>query len=558
MRATRLLVLSCCVIAICASARPVAVDSVIRGVVTDPDGKPIAGALVKATDTGGIKSVSRYTSADGRYELTVSPGQYGVVAEAFGFGPERRSMGAATDAAANFTLTPRWSVEQFTGADIDLLIPDHPPAALLKSTCINCHALDVMLRHRGLTATQWRALVEKPMMQRIGRGAFNATEAEWQVLTTELERLFGPQAQYFGPGAEPPTPEQLQRPELAAEVARATFTEYQLPNPRSMPHSLAVDTAGRVWIAGWDSPTNAVLRFDSTTEQFKTYPVPTPNAVPHTPCVSRDGRVWMALNARGVAKAAMIDPEIDELVEITWSEKTPGTHNCQEDSSGNIWFSSLGETDQGFYVYDPTTGRFRSYQYPLPASYPQGSKALRDTAEGDPVPTVRAGLYDAKVDSTGTGWGVTYSMGMIVSVNPTTGETKQYFPPDTPHIRGVLVDSQDNVWFAAFDSHKIGKLDPTTGEITLYQPPTPKASPYSFVEDQRRGVIWFGDLNGNNITSFDPETETFVEYPFPSKNVNPRLGMGLDPQGRIWFTQFLNGSIGVLDPGDATQAISSR
>ena len=97
MRATRLLVLSCCVIAICASARPVAVDSVIRGVVTDPDGKPIAGALVKATDTGGIKSVSRYTSADGRYELTVSPGQYGVVAEAFGFGPERRSMGAATD-----------------------------------------------------------------------------------------------------------------------------------------------------------------------------------------------------------------------------------------------------------------------------------------------------------------------------------------------------------------------------------------------------------------------------------------------------------------------------
>ena len=160
--------------------------------MTNSGGTPIGGALVKATNASGNKSLSRYTSADGRYELTVAPGQYGVVAEAFGFGLERRSTGAATDTAVNFTLAPDWSVEQFTGADIDLLIPDHAPAALLKSTCINCHALDVMLRHRGLTATQWRALVEKPMMQRIGRGPFNATDAEWTVLTSELERLFGP------------------------------------------------------------------------------------------------------------------------------------------------------------------------------------------------------------------------------------------------------------------------------------------------------------------------------------------------------------------------------
>ena len=556
MRVIKALVLALFVIAICSTARTGAVDAVIRGVVTDSGGKPIAGTLVKATKES--KSVSRYTGADGRYELTVAPGEYAVVAEAFGFGVERRSVSTTAGGAANFSLTPNWSVTQFTGADIDQLIPDHPPAALLKSTCINCHALDVMLRRRGYTAAQWRTYIEKQMQLRIGRGSYNASENEWKVITGELERLFGPKGQYFGPGAEPPARELVQHAKMAPEVARATFYEYALPNSRSMPHSLTVDAAGRVWLAGWDSPTNAVIRFDTATEQFRSYPVPTANAVPHTPCVTRDGRVWMALNARGVAKAAMIDPKTDQLVEINWKAKAPGTHNCQEDRDGNIWFSSLGETDEGFYLYNPKTEQFRSFKYRLPAAYPPGSKALRDTAEGDPIPAVRAGMYGVSVDSTGRAWGVAYSMGMIVSVDPRTGDSKEYFSPDTPQIRGVFVDSRDVVWFGAFDNHKLGRLDPKTGQIKLYQPPTAKAAPYGFVEDKRTGFIWFGDLNGNNITRFDPRTETFVEYPFPSRNVNPRLGIGIDPQGRIWFTEFMNAKIGVLDPGAGTTTTSSR
>ncbi|MBI4886557.1 MAG: carboxypeptidase regulatory-like domain-containing protein [Acidobacteria bacterium] len=555
MRAIKALVLSVSIVALLAPVRPGAVDAVVRGVVGDAGGRPIAGALVKAN--AGTKSVSRYTGPDGRYELTLAPGTYDVAAEAFGFRMERRSVDTAAAGPVNFSMSPGWSVTQFTGADIDQLVPDDHAGRLLKSTCINCHSLDVMLRRRGSTAAQWRAYVEKQMQLRIGRGPYTSSEAEWTELTGELERIFGPKARYFGPGAEPPAPAQVRRPAMAPEVARATFYEYTLPNPRSMPHSLAVDPAGRVWISGWDSPTNAVIRFDTATEQFRTYPVPTPDSTPHTPCVTRDGRVWMALNARGTAKAAVIDPRTNELVEITWDAKAPGTHNCQEDRDGNVWFASLGESDEGFYVYNPKTAQFRSYKYPLPSAYPDGAKALRDTAEGDPVPSVRAGLYDAKVDSTGRGWGVAYSMGMIVSVNPKTGETREYFPPDTPHLRGVFVDSRDTVWFAAFGSHKIGRLDPKTGQMKLYQPPTLKAAPYSFAEDRRRGVIWFGDLNGNNLTSFDPRTERFVEYPFPSRNVNPRLGIGIDPRGRIWFTEFLNGRIGTLDPGDAPPAVTS-
>jgi hypothetical protein len=126
----------------------------------------LAGALVKAT--AGSTSVSRYTGADGRYELTVTPGNFDVVAEAFGFRLERQAKNVASDTAVNFSLAPNFNVMQFTGAEIDQLVPDDHAGRMLESTCINCHALDVMLRHRGFAAGQWRNYVEKQMQARIG------------------------------------------------------------------------------------------------------------------------------------------------------------------------------------------------------------------------------------------------------------------------------------------------------------------------------------------------------------------------------------------------------
>ena len=96
----------------------------------------------------------------------------------------------------------------------------------------------------------------------------------------------------------------------------------------------------------------------------------------------------------------MVDPGTDRLVEINWSAKMPGTHNCQEDRDGNIWFSSLGESDEGFYVYNPRTEQFRSYN-PVACRVSGRLQSVARSRRGDPAPAVRAGLYDAKVDSAG-------------------------------------------------------------------------------------------------------------------------------------------------------------
>jgi streptogramin lyase len=524
-------------------------DATIRGIVTDSDGKPIRGALVKATAEG--KSTSRYTAADGHYELTVAPGPYRLSAEAYGFAAKRQAMDSIETGATNFSLTASWNVTRLSGADIDQLIPDTPKTNLVKTSCQLCHSLDLLLGRRGHTAEQWKAYLETPqMLQRMGKD-MRMSPLRWDVLTKELERLFGPDAEYFGPDAEPPARELAKHPDMAPEVAKATFHEYRVPDwTWTMTHSLKVDANGEVWLAGYDPKTNAVIRFNPTTEQFKLYPIPTPGMHPHTPCVSSDGRVWMALDEPGEVKAVVVDPKTDQLVELKWPEKRPGTHNCAEDADGNMWFSSLGDPNEGFYRYDVKNDEWRAFPFKLPASYPPGSRKLRGLAEGEPVPAVTAGIYGLQIDSQGGVWGSVFNFGMLVRVDPKTGATKEYYPPDTPEIRGFIVDSKDNLWFGNYDNHKLGMLDPKTGQFTFYQPPTPKSTPYGFVEDRRRGYIWFGDHNGNNVTRFDPKTLRFVEYPCPSRNVNSRLGIGIDPQGRIWYTQWILGGFGVLDPGE--------
>jgi hypothetical protein len=62
---------------------------VVHGVVSDAAGKPVRGAIVKAT--AGNLSISGYSQNDGRYEFSVPAGTYDISADAYGFGPKRQT-----------------------------------------------------------------------------------------------------------------------------------------------------------------------------------------------------------------------------------------------------------------------------------------------------------------------------------------------------------------------------------------------------------------------------------------------------------------------------------
>ena len=123
------------VVVISASARLAASEAVIRGIVTDNDGKPIRGALVRAQV--GYKIVTRYSQKDGRYEIAVPGGSYSVIADAFGYSSRRADKDTAQPGETNFKLTPGIDVTRLSGADIEGLLPDTAGTRLIRAECIS-------------------------------------------------------------------------------------------------------------------------------------------------------------------------------------------------------------------------------------------------------------------------------------------------------------------------------------------------------------------------------------------------------------------------------------
>ena len=535
---------------VCLSATLSAADAVIHGVITDGAGKPVRGAIVKAT--AGDVSVSRYSQTDGRYEISLPAGNYDLSVEAYGFAPKRQALDAAQTADTNFSLSPRLDVTRLSAADIDALLPDNAQTRMIRATCISCHSFDRILKRRGSTSAQWQEFL--PTMTG-GRKMFQPSYSPEQLgrLGAALQKYFGPDSAFFGPDSDQPTTDQIQHADISEAALKATYREYKVPTPEAWVHSVAVDPARDIaWFAEYDYASNKVGRFDIATQKFTEYPVPTPKSVPHTPIVGKDGRLWMAMDGVSVpTKLASVDPATGILKEYKWPEKSAGTHTVAVAPDGNLWFSSMSSPDE-FLGFDVETEKFRAIKHQVPATYPEDSAGAYQQTANKPIGIT----YAVAVDSKGIVWYTETMLGTIARLDPKTGVTTEFKPPVTPNMDGIIVDTQDNVWFSDFMGNKLGKLDTKTNAFTMYQPPTSKARPYGIVQDKKTGYIWYADFSGNNISRFDPKTAQFVEYPIPTRGAYPRF-VGLDSKGRIWFGEWWSNKLGMLDP-EGSQTLASR
>src|SRR5712672_3216794 len=109
------------VAALCFSTALAAPDAVIQGTVTDASGKPVRGAIVKATL--GTKSIIRYSQNDGRYEIAVPAGNYDVTADAWGFAPKKQTKDTAQAGSTDFRLTSKIDVTRLSSAEIEGMLP---------------------------------------------------------------------------------------------------------------------------------------------------------------------------------------------------------------------------------------------------------------------------------------------------------------------------------------------------------------------------------------------------------------------------------------------------
>lgn len=537
--------------------------------MSDSAGKPIRGAMVKAT--AGTKTVTRFTRTDGRYEITVAAGKYDVSAEAFGFAVADQSKDAAETDQTNFTLTPRMDLARLSGAELEGLLPDNTETKSLRANCTGCHTMHTMMKGRGMTAEWFRNFLPR-MTGNVGRvgewtgGGILLRHHAQSLFTPEaiatladiLEKYLGPNAPDWGPHATPSL-DRVKHAYPADQALRATFNEYTIPTEQPMAHSLTLDPVrGYAWFGEQSSKANKIGRFDIKTETFQEYIVPSPNSAPHTGVVDKDGTFWISLAGRSPVSIAAVDPTTGRITEYTWTDRkgpVDRAHTLSFDPSGNLFISHLSVAEM--WTFDMKTKQYAAVKYPAATKYPEESLGNWEDIKGQPLEAVQVGSYDVAADSKGTLWFTEGDMGKLVSMDRATGEISEYKAPGTISTKGVLVDAQDNIWFSNFVGHTLEKLDQKTGNIKQYRPPTRNASFYGITLEKRTGYIWCADSNGNNITRFDPKTEQFVEYPIPTADAFPRF-INVDPNtGKVWFTEFFQGKIGLLDPGSSNAQISS-
>jgi virginiamycin B lyase len=526
---------------------------VIKGTVTDASGKPVRGAVISAKQ--GIKTISRFSQKDGTYEIAAAAGIYEVTVDAYGFAVKRASVDTTKAGETDFRLSPaNLSLGRLTGSELESLLPDIPETRMLRSHCIECHSLPTVVHRRGESAAEW-----KDFLPHMANGATeepfaNATPQELDAISAALDKDFGPSSPYFNMDADASElMAHVKHVEPSDEALRATLIQYDLPTKISRPHSIEIDLKTNVaWFGEESYFGNKAARFNMETENFQEYPLLTEKARPHTGAVASDGRYWVALaHTNDPAKLASVDPETGEVKQYYWPEKKAAAHTLTLDHSGNVWFS--GGTSGDLWSFDVKKQQFASHSYPVPAAYPKNTMQDWGEIPGESHPP-QGRSYDVTVDNEGMVWFSEIALGTLVKLNPATGETKDIHPEGTVSIRGITVDPNDNLWFGDFLGHRFGKLNVKTGAVKFYKPPTPNATVYGVTYNQADGTIWFADMSGNNITRFDSKTEAFTEYPIPQRpDRSYARFIGADVKGRVWFTEYFGDRIGFVDPtGEST------
>ncbi|MGH9786032.1 MAG: carboxypeptidase regulatory-like domain-containing protein [Terriglobia bacterium] len=433
-------------------------DASIRGRVTDNGGKAVRGAMVKATSEG--KAVARYTNKDGRYQIEGLPaGRYEISVNAYGFELGSQTRDTAQNGETNFKLPPQNGVTRLTSAELRYLFPETEEARTVYSSCSTCHGLETVLSRRGMRAPMWQAFLPAMTMTRWGRNFMGNPERVAQ-FARGLENIFGPEGT-LGPSGKPDLSRVKHTP-VSDAALRATFTEYTIPSPRAMAHSVTVDDkTGMVWFSEYDAASNNMARFNPETEKFEEFPIPVERSLAHTGAVLKDGSYLVGLDRHEAAgKVTGVDRN-GNVVVYEWPEKPQGARMVAVDPTRDnvVWVAAGDET----WSLDVKAKKFlRAYKNPVPATFPESSEAALTARPGD-RPT-GAG-YSIAVDSKGFPWISQLALGTLSRLEPAAGEWKTYHTPEMRSTRGIAVDAQDNVWFADYYGSKLGKLDPKTGQV---------------------------------------------------------------------------------------------
>lgn len=509
-----------------------------RGLVHNPQGKPLEGIGVQLISPKTAIRTTVYTDQKGYYEFPVlEAGSYTLrIARPLEFHPYlRESVGIETATTLKTIVLERVSQSEFlpptpeilsqlTGAEWMMNLPGtgKEKRTFTLGCGFGCHSYQQIFRTR-YDEQSWRLIVHKmlfgsgsPLINtrqhtpgRLGRSGLPALEEE-EIIAKWLARVRGPES-------EDPPLHILPRERGAS--TRVIITEYELPRMLLAPHDVHGDSQGKIWYTPHRSPYIGAL--DPQTGKVQEYRLPdTPGALPGTHRVWVDERDIVYVSENWAHNLTRFDPRTETFKQFHFEEagplNSPGFSNFAMDPSGYVYETMEGQVvridrDTGKIVqrwplkrisstYDNITsldGRYWSggrIGSNIVSVLDMRTGQLTDLETGIQVSSPARGGFDPQ----GIGW-LGGRGGMLLRIDPRALHVTQYFPP-IPYVAfyEMLPDAKGEIWGTALHSGRFLRFNPEREQWTAYMLPEPFShNRRTWIDNSTDPVtVWYVDHNG--------------------------------------------------------------
>ena len=497
----------------------------VSGVVADRDGKGLRGVMVSAIDDSLSKSVSVFSSSEGRFAIDgLEDTSYTIRARIIGMDDRLvENVVPGTDGASNLAITLDETTDidaQRLGDNLFSLIrfDSERDKQNFKMACTYCHQIGTVGFRSPEDPVDWETMITR--MDGFG-GLYKHTQ---ETIVRRLLEAYSDEAiASWPPYTIPPAPD--------GAVLDARITEWDIGvKDNTNAHDLELGKDGQIYVVDMDN--DALISLDPKTGERHRYRIPGGSYTgranrrlgPHSIEADAEGNMWMTLAVGG--KMAKFDVTTKEFT-IVSSFPEPAVrgrypHTLRIDQKGMVWYTDAGAD---VYSLDPETHEVTHYKLP---SADQAIGGGRGESRGRTP-------YGIDIAPDGKVWYSKLNGNRVGRIDPSVpgGDVKEWAPPFRGPRR-LHVAPNGIVWVPGFGSGVIGRFDPDTEEWAVY--PLPDAEnqiPYALNIHPKTGDVWICGTGNDQIIRFDPKSETFTHYPMPSRVTYTRE-IEFDDEGNVW------------------------
>jgi virginiamycin B lyase len=317
----------------------------------------------------------------------------------------------------------------------------------------------------------------------------------------------------FGPDRKPPHFVAPPRPKGVA--GRVVVTEYDVGKPNTWAHDMAIEPAtGMAWVG--DYTNDELIRVDPMNGEQKIFAIPVKKSGVHTLHFDRQGTLWMTL-------------QLADMV-VSFNTKTEKFHVYKGFRKGSLIHSFAYDTS-GYIQYD-AHGRMWMSEFGgnAVASLEPKSGQIKEydvAHKGNP--------YGIALDQKGRVWYTNYTSNWLGVVDPETGHATDIAMPSKnsgPHR--MTIDAHDRLWIPESGYGRLAMYDIAKKTFTEYNLPDPETFPYSLRVDGTTGDVWVCGDGADSLYRFDPATKKFTTFRLPSQDSYTRMIAFDYASGDVW------------------------